>query len=275
MEEKYCERKDLEEKELLEEALQRLTEFFNKKGIKLTNLSNDGRTNSSKNEEEVINDIKSFEMASEWMRENNLKIGTPNLDSHNNREWYDFSIESNNTSIHNYFLPVNIKVTQLDGGAADNLNCKLGIFWTLTGCLPSTVIVNKAPLGNGVGWEKFFELVDKKMAQNKNKDYYFLVVNKGDSKDVFWTSLKTLKTISPNGSNLPFQCKWKDNRERVNRNYIEARDFILKCFKESITKRESIGEAFRKHIDKYIGLETDLVLESSDSSDLSRDKEEE
>ena len=240
------EKKD-EETKLLEEALTKIVSFLKTKKIKLSKIATDERTNSSKNEEEVVDAIVSFSIANEWMIKNNLKIGTPNLTSDNNREWYDFSIESNDTSKNNYFMPVNIKVTQLDGGAADNLNCKLGIFYALTGCLPSSVNIK-----NGISWPKYFELMDEKMATNKNKDYYFLVVDKNDSSNVFFSSLKTLNTISPNGNNLPFQCKWCENKTRVERNYKDARNFILDCFRISIEKRDTTGQAFKKHMTKYI-----------------------
>lgn len=246
------------EKELLEKALDNIVEYCKLQSIELSKSSVDGRINSSLNEQEVIFIIKDYVENSEWMKENNLTIGVPNID--NNRCWYDFSIESLDTLENNMFMPINIKITKIDG-AADNLNCKLGIFWALTGCLPSSVIVDNFHLSNGISWEHFFKFLDNKMAVNKDKDYYFLVINKDDTKDIFWSSLKSLKTISPNGNNLPFQCKWKENRERVIRNFIDARDFILTCFKISIEKRETIGVSFRKYIEKYIGLKTDLVEE--------------
>lgn len=258
---------DIEEIILLEKALTKIINHIKHHNVSLSKSFSDGRVNSAKNEEEIIECIKDFEENNDWMKKHNLKLGTPNINNNNNREWYDFSIESIDTTIHNYFMPINIKVSQLDGGAADNLNCKLGIFWALTGCLPSSVMVNKKPLGNGVSWDKFFEKVDEKMAINKTKDYYFLVVNKENAKDVFWTSLKKLNCITPNGSNLPFQCKWKDNRVKVERNYYEARDFVLSCFKDSIQKREIIGTAFKKHIDKYIGLKTDRLPQEAAASE--------
>lgn len=247
------------EKELLEEALNKIVKFLKEKKIKLSKVATDGRTNSSKNEEEVVDNICSFALANDWMKDHNLKIGTPNLENNNNREWYDFSIESLDTSKSNYFVPVNIKVTQVKNGGADNLNCKLGVFYALTGLLPSSV-----GLSNEVNWKKYFSLMDEKMATNKNKDYYFLVVDKDDTSNVFFSSLKTLKSISPNGNNLPFQCKWSENNIRTKRTFIEERDFILTCFKESIEKRETTGQEFRKHMVKYIGIKTDFPSEEKE-----------
>ena len=250
------------EKELLEEALGKIVTFLKTKKIKLSKLAGDGRTNSSKNEEEIVDSIVSFSIANDWMINNNLKIGTPNLESNNNREWYDFSIESLDTSKNNYFMPINIKVTQISNGGADNLNCKLGVFYALTGLLPSSVGIS-----NEVNWKKYFKLMDEKMATNKNKDYYFLVVDKDDTSNVFYSSLKNLKSISPNGNNLPFQCKWNDNNIRTKRTFIEARDFILKCFKESIEKRDTTGQAFRDHMVKYIGIKTDFPIKEKEEGE--------
>jgi hypothetical protein len=164
------------------------------------------------------------------------------MDSNNNREWYDFSIENNKE---NYFMPVNIKVSELD--APDNLNCKLGIFYALTGCNPKDVDLN-----NGDSWKQFFKKTNEYMGTDENKDYYFLVVNKNDTSDIFWNSLKSLNELKPNGNNLPFQCSWRKNRTRVERNYKESRKFILDNLDKSIKLRESIGATFRDYLNDYL-----------------------
>lgn len=64
----------------------------------------DGRINSSKNEEELLEKIK---------KHFNIRIPK-------SRDWYDFSINESDI-----FYPVNIKITKT-GLGADNLNCKLG-----------------------------------------------------------------------------------------------------------------------------------------------------
>ena len=83
-------------------------------------------------------------------------------------------------------------------------------------------------------------------------DYYFLVANKKDNKDFFWTSLKQLKAIIPNGNNLPFQANWSVNRERVQRSHVDACRFILSAFKESVYKRCRIKDVFDEYLMDFL-----------------------
>ena len=152
------------------------------------------------------------------------------------RHWWDFSIRDDGV-----LLPVNLKLTEL-GNANDNMNCKLGIYYALTGREPD--FANEKP------WHDFFERLAGDMQEN-SRDYYFLVVNKNDSADVFAQGLRTLGTLTPNGNNLPFQCCWRDNREPQERSFGGARDFLLSVFAQSIKRRAVIDSAFQKHFPKY------------------------
>ena len=141
------------------------------------------------------------------------------LDSHfainrpNMRDWVDFSFE-------------------------DNLNCKLGIYYALTGKIP--------PFGNGVSWEIYFKTLKENLATN-DKDYYFLIINKENPSDVFATSLKCLESILPNGNNLPFQAKWDNNRNLVKRDFHSAKSFLLDTFEKSLQLRADAYLHFRKY----------------------------
>ena len=152
------------------------------------------------------------------------------------RHWWDFSIRDDGV-----LLPVNLKLTEL-GSANDNMNCKLGIYYALTGREPD--FANETP------WHDFFKRLAGDMQEN-SRDYYFLVVNKNDSADVFAQGLRTLCTLTPNGNNLPFQCCWRDNREPQERSFGGARDFLLSVFAQSIKRRAVIDSAFQKHFPKY------------------------
>ncbi|MBF7043612.1 restriction endonuclease, partial [Campylobacter volucris] len=88
--------------------------FLLKNKAQLKKHSRDGRINSAFNEDEIINIIN-----------NDFKINLPNA-----RAWFDFSFEENGE-----FYPVNIKVTTTH--TTDNLNCKLGIYYALTGNIPN------------------------------------------------------------------------------------------------------------------------------------------
>ncbi len=181
-------------------------EFLKTNPYNLSQPLQDGRLNSSINEEEILNTIKHF------------PIQLPKA-----REWWDFSFKKNDI-----FYPVNIKITTTK--TADNLNCKLGIYYALCGLVPE--------FNNEIAWEKYFQKLHKDLGTNTNRDYYFLIINKNDPKDIFINSLKGIQTLQPN--NLPFQCKWDNNREIVQRNFIESKNFILSALAKSVTLRANI-----------------------------------
>lgn len=195
--------------------------FLINKHLDLSKQSRDGRINSAFNEDEILETI--------------LR-GFPNVQRPSVRDWVDFSI-----TIDDCFVPVNIKVTNTT--TADNLNCKLGIYYALTGSMPY--------FSNTVDWDTYFRALHENLCTNHDKDYYFLIVNKRDSGDIFLASLKTLAKISPNGNNLPFQAKWHDNRHPKNRTYSEAKDFILSCFSESLKLRANAYSSFCQYFREY------------------------
>ncbi len=191
--------------------LNEIAEFLKTNPYNLSQPLQDGRLNSSVNEEEILNTIKHF-----------FPIQLPKA-----REWWDFSFEENDI-----FYPVNITTTK----TADNLNCKLGIYYALCGLLPE--------FNNEIAWEKYFQKLHKDLGKNTNKDYYFLIINKNDPKDVFINSLKGIQTLQPN--NLPFQCKWDNNREIIQRDFDGSKNFILSALAESVTLRANIYLAFKE-----------------------------
>ncbi len=186
----------------------------------LSCTASDGRINAALNEFEIISVIqKQFD------------IIVPR-----SRAWYDFALDGD------LFIPVNIKVT--DTTHADNLNCKLGLYYALTGRKPS--------FQNEIGWLRYFEELNRSFGYDKNHDYYFLVINKNNTKDVFCTTLKSLKTLQPNGNNLPFQSRWSDNREMQNRSFEEAADMLLSTLGQSIKLRADIYFNFKKYFPEYV-----------------------
>ncbi len=187
--------------------LNEIAEFLRTNPYHLSQPLQDGRLNSSVNEEEILNTIKDY-----------FPIQLPRV-----REWWDFSFEENDI-----FYPVNIKTTTTK--TADNLNGKLGIYYALCGLVPE--------FNNEIAWEKYFQKLHKDLGKNTNRDYYFLIINKNDPKDVFINSLKGIQTLQPN--NLPFQCKWDNNREIVQRSFIESKNFILSTLAKSVKLRANI-----------------------------------
>ncbi|WQV81313.1 restriction endonuclease [Helicobacter pylori] len=187
--------------------LNEIAEFLKTNPYHLSQPLQDGRLNSSVNEEEILNTIKDY-----------FPIQLPKA-----REWWDFSFEENDI-----FYPVNIKTTTTK--TADNLNGKLGIYYALCGLVPE--------FNNEIAWEKYFQKLHKDLAKNTNRDYYFLIINKNDPKDVFINSLKGIQTLQPN--NLPFQCKWDNNREIVQRDFNGSKNFILSALAKSVKLRANI-----------------------------------
>ncbi|GAA7081009.1 restriction endonuclease [Helicobacter pylori] len=197
--------------------LNEIAEFLKTNPYNLSQPLQDGRLNSSVNEEEILNTIKDY-----------FPIQLPRA-----REWWDFSFEENKI-----FYPVNIKTTTK---TADNLNGKLGIYYALCGLLPE--------FNNEIAWEKYFHKLHKDLGTNTNRDYYFLIINKNDPKDVFINSLKGIQTLQPN--NLPFQCKWDNNREIVQRSFIESKNFILSALAKSVKLRANIYLTFKEFFGEF------------------------
>ncbi|MEJ8624326.1 restriction endonuclease [Helicobacter pylori] len=187
--------------------LNEIAEFLRTNPYHLSQPLQDGRLNSSVNEEEILNTIKDY-----------FPIQLPKA-----REWWDFSFKENDI-----FYPVNIKTTTTK--TADNLNGKLGIYYALCGLVPE--------FNNEIAWEKYFQKLHKDLGKNTNRDYYFLIINKNDPKDVFINSLKGIQTLQPN--NLPFQCKWDNNREIVQRDFDGSKNFILSALAKSVKLRANI-----------------------------------
>ncbi len=155
------------------------------------------------------------------------------------REWFDFSIQEKGK-----FYPVNIKIT--DTTHADNLNCKLGIYFALTGLIPD--------MPNEINWNTFIKrLYDNIMLEGEvEQDYYFLIINKKNNVDIFCNSLKGLEKLTPNGNNLPFQCKWDTNRKHTKRSFKEAENFLLQALADSIKLRSRLYFDFKKYFPEYV-----------------------
>ncbi len=185
--------------------LNEIAEFLKTNPYNLSQPLQDGCLNSSVNEEEILNTIKDY-----------FPIQLPKA-----REWWDFSFEENDI-----FYPVNITTTK----TADNLNCKLGIYYALCGLVPE--------FNNEIAWEKYFQKLHKDLGKNTDRDYYFLIINKNDPKDVFINSLKGIQTLQPN--NLPFQCKWDNNREIIQIDFDGSKNSILSALAKSVTLRANI-----------------------------------
>ena len=198
-----------------------ICEYLAADGIVLNHSAEDGRIASANNEKQIIQKIA-----------DNFDLQQPDK----SRCWWDFAVTDKGI-----FYPVNLKISEFQN-ANDNLNCKLGIYYALTGQDPN--------FANEIGWSDFFRLLANNMQKN-DKDYYFLVVNKLNTNDVLVQGLKTISTLVPNGNNLPFQCCWLKNRQPVVRPFTEAQDFLLSHLARSVKLRTKIYFDFRQYFPTY------------------------
>tara|TARA_B100000678_G_C17962793_1_gene403894 strand:+ start:45 stop:665 length:621 start_codon:yes stop_codon:yes gene_type:complete len=203
---------------VIPERLVELSKYANTQKFEITERHKDGRQNSAEDEEKLTE-----------LLAKKYPIDVPEA-----RAWYDFAITDDGI-----FYPVNIKSTT--GKGNDNLSCKLGIYYALTG---------KNPTGQRLsGWRAYFDKLNADLSEN-DADYYFLVLNKGTGK-TFMAALKGLQSLVPNGNNLPFQCNWTENTQYKSRTFEEAKDFLLSNFAKSIRGRTAIGDDFKDNFPSY------------------------
>lgn len=182
--------------------LENIVDFLQSVSVELVSENDDGRLNSATNENIILQKL------SHKFKE--VEISSI-------RQWFDFKICQKDE------IFVNVKISDLNNSTADNCSSKLGMGYALSG-------VKNMPLA----WDKFHEMLANEL--KIGYDYYFLVINKNDTKDCFYTSLKRIKTLVPNGNNLPFQCNWAENRAFSNRSEIEAMRYILDIYLQSWDK---------------------------------------
>lgn len=170
--------------------------------IESCSLSEDGRTNSCLDEENIINIlIKKFPD----------RIKKPDI-----RMWYDILVKDYKYG----WLPVNIKTTTTK--TSDNTGNLAMCVYAYT----DEVLDLEKKYQNG----SMSKILIKKLSENKinyksKKDYYFLVVNKNNTNEVIINSCKGLSQLTPNSNNLPFQVNWSKNKEY---NFINIQESIKK-----------------------------------------------
>ena len=173
----------------LPNSLLTIKKILQEQTIKLCETSNDGRINSSIDEDEIKR-ILSEELPN--------RIYIPKI-----RMWYDILV----LDFQYGWLPINIKSTTTL--TSDNTG-------NLAMCVYS---YTDEPLDlyekyqNGIASKILIEKLKKKEYNyNNKKDYYFVVVNKRNCKDIIVNSVKGLTELSQNINNLPFQVCWDKNR---------------------------------------------------------------
>ena len=212
------------------EIMQQLVEFVSDKHVSLSKISEDGRVNSSFAETDILKQVEVFIKTVAINGVDHLRLHIPKM-----RYWYDFSItaECNNKEM---FYPVNVKISSLK--SADNCSSKEGVYWALTGTNPETIKKD---------WESYSKSLSENLGRNVDADYFYLIINKDKTNDVFYASLKHLKELTPNANNFPFQCKWNKNRNFIRRTFRESKNFVLTAMAESI-ERDTKNKSFEKYL---------------------------
>lgn len=173
----------------------------------------DGRVNSITDEDTVIDLLIA-------------KYGEENVKKPAARCWWD-------VKLFGYFL--NIKSSDFNKGASDNFSSKAAILYALTNLSEEKV--------NTTSWKKFQDALKNHSGKENDRDYYIIVVDKSTRK-VYLQSLKSLQKLTPNGNNLPFQIKWADNTQLVQRDYGQAYEFLVGCYKESVRRKINAHDGF-------------------------------
>lgn len=199
---------------MVNKDLKEICNYLKSIKFNLSSKQQDGRINSILNEDEILKLI-----------ENKFDIDIPTA-----RDWADFYIDK---------IPVNIKITTTN--TADNASSKKGLYYALTG---------KIYQGNGQ-WDNYLKQL-KQNIKMTNKDYYFLIVNKTNTNDIFINSLKQISTLQPNGNNLPFQIKWCDNKKMIPKDFDKVKKLLLGTLGKSIQLRADAYISFKKYFNEYL-----------------------
>lgn len=212
--------------------------------IKLVLDGEDGREDSQKSERRITQTLALQFEADQYFADNGLTF-TPSPA----RYWYDFLIEGRKSGL---WLPVNVKISGFSG--SDNLSSKEGLFYAMTGVDPKKVPRPENPKRAwGINtWEPYCEAMAHYLGANKSADYYFLVINKVDIGHVFWTSLRQMAELDPNGSNLPYQANWARNSMRVERTWQESAEFLMGVFREALVLRARVLDQFDASVGKRL-----------------------
>lgn len=190
-----------------------VVEFLNSISIAISENHEDGRVNSIDDEGTII------QLLVEKYGDS-IEVPKP-------RDWWDVKV---------FGYPLNLKSSKY-GSAADNFSSKAAILYALTN-LPE----NKCKVKT---WKKFQHALVEYSVEDNNRDYYMFSLNKGTN-EVHLSSLKTLQKITSNGSNLPFQIKWSDNTQPVQRTHRQAYEFLVESYKESVRRKINAHDGFEE-----------------------------
>ena len=191
--------------------LKSAVEYLNTLAIEVNEDHEDGRVNSIADEDTIIDLL--------------IERYGDAVEKPKARCWWDLKLFGHAT---------NIKSSNFNSG--DNFSSKLALLYALTDIPEEEIKANS--------WKSFQEKLKNHKGEN-NRDYYIIVLSKLDKK-VYLQSLKSLRKINSNGNNLPFQINWGNNTEPVERTYLQAYNFLIECYKESVLKKITSHDGFEE-----------------------------
>lgn len=146
----------------------------------------------------------------------------------------------------NIKLPVNIKLTSVNSKGVsgnDNVSSKEGLIWTFTNEEPS----------NNRSWPSLREALNNPVITS-NRDYYFLIVDKNNLQDIWFTSFKQINSVKVNANNLPFQTVWTENRILSEKGEFDVFKLLFSTFQkglDNLKERINSLEGAMKVIKEY------------------------
>jgi len=192
-------------------VMYKIQKYLKAQAFQFSKQNEDGRINSCNDEDEVIKLlVKKF----------GDKIKKPKI-----RMWYDILV----FDIMYGWLPVNIKTTTLQ--TSDNTGNLAMCVYAYTNEILN-IHKDKSYENSKMSAILFDKLKKKEYNKNNKKDYYFIVLNKENNRDIIVNSVKGLSVLTPNINNLPFQVNWSKNREFQYANIGKKIKLFIECLKK-------------------------------------------
>jgi len=175
--------------------------------VEVKKTGGDGRIDSSSHENTIIK---------------RLRTGFGDrLTVSKNRHWHDITLQDDKFGR----IPINIKSTTT--ASSDNVGNMALCLYAYT---DYKMDLDKQ-YNNGLASETLIKYLDDEKFNTSGRDYYFLVINKTDPTDVIVNSMLGLTKLTSNNNNLPFQVKWKHNRQYARHTPKSMAKKFIRCVK--------------------------------------------
>jgi hypothetical protein len=189
----------------------KIKQYLETQSFQFSNQNEDGRINSSIDEDEVIKLL---------VNKFGNKIKKPKI-----RMWYDILAFD---YIYGW-IPINIKTTTTL--TSDNTGNLAMCVYAYTDEILD-IHRNKSYENGKMSIILFNKLKNKNYNKSHKKDYYFVVLNKNNASDIIINSVKGLTLLTPNINNLPFQVVWDKNRSFKYENINKKIKLFIECLQK-------------------------------------------